>query len=175
MPHMSYSWMNFRELRQRELRRIHLPRTSVNKARRKWRGHKDPATSDPLRLSRRKRASHHPMGLLRQFFEKAIEVPRIFEPVKESFRGGANQYLLAVGGDHVYAIRSHPVEATTARHYVLRRGIVIGQDDVVAVSGAENVLGRFYVGVAPEHVVTFLAHQAVGAGTTGDEVVARTA
>src|SRR5215217_6342560 len=129
---------NFRELRKAEvqLRRIPLPRTSVNKARRKWRGPYGPATSDPLRLSRRKRASHHPMGLLRQFFEKAIEVPRIFEPVKESCRGGANEYLLAVGGDHVFAIRSHPVEASTARHYVLRRGIVIDQDDVVAVSGA---------------------------------------
>src|SRR5215217_732059 len=106
-----------------ELPRIYLPRTSVNKARRKWRGPYGPATSDPLRLSRRKRASHYPMGLLRQFFEKAIEVARIFEPDKESGRGSANEYLLAVGGDHVFSIRTHPVEATTARHYVLRRGV----------------------------------------------------
>src|SRR5215217_3509139 len=32
MPHMSYSWMNFRELRQRELRRIPLLRCWVNEA-----------------------------------------------------------------------------------------------------------------------------------------------
>jgi hypothetical protein len=64
------------------------------------------------------------------------------EPVKESCRSGANEYLLAVGSDHVFAIRTHPVEATTARHYVPRWGTVIDEDDVLAVSGAENVRGR---------------------------------
>ena len=72
--------------------------------------------------------------------------------MKESCRGGANEYLLAVGSDHVFAIRTHPVEATTARHYVPRWGTVIDLDDVLAVSGAENVRGRGGGrGVVPAH------------------------
>jgi hypothetical protein len=35
---------------------------------------------------------------------------------------GASSDLLAVGGDQVFGVSCHPVEANTARHYVLRRG-----------------------------------------------------
>ena len=65
--------------------------------------------------------------------------------MKESCRGGANEYLFAVGSDHVFAIRTHPVEATTARHYVPRWGTVIDEYDVVdeaTRTGLEQMASR---------------------------------
>src|SRR3712207_7753850 len=46
------------------------------------------------------------------------------------FSDGASSDPLAVRRDLVFGVRGHPVEATTARHYVPRRGTVVGKENV---------------------------------------------
>jgi hypothetical protein len=74
------------------------------------------------------------------------------------FRGRAPSDPLAVGRDQVFGVRDHPVEATTARHYVPRRGTVVGNESVVAVSAAEGILGNFAQFTVDKPVGTFSTH-----------------
>src|SRR5215210_1978125 len=74
-------------------------------------------------------------GERRQTSEEIIEEPRRFEVFVESLSGvGAPPDLLAVGRDRVFGVRSHPVEASTARDDVPRRRPVVDEESVVAVS-----------------------------------------
>ncbi len=51
-----------------------------------------------------------------------------------------DSHPLAVVCYHIFPVDYSPVEATTAGQQVLYRGHMVGDDDVVAVSGREGVL-----------------------------------
>src|SRR5215212_5667309 len=86
---------------------------------------------------------------------------------------GAPSYPLAVGRDHVFGVRGYPVEAITARHCVFRRGHVVDEERVVAVSTAEDlVLGRIVEGTVDEEVGTSSTNEAVGPLKPVDDVSA---
>src|SRR5919112_6827475 len=84
-----------------------------------------------------------------------------------------DEHPLAVGGDHVRPVGEHPIEARTARYYVLARGLVEDVYDVVAGSSGDGVLRRGVCEFATEHeVVTVPAHHVVGAEAALNGIVA---
>jgi hypothetical protein len=87
------------------------------------------------------------------FFEGSEELPyRRWDGLSEF--SGAGEHPLAVGCDHILAVDEYPVEAITARHYVLCLGTVVDNEKVVAVSAAEGVLACFAKGAVGDAVVT---------------------
>jgi hypothetical protein len=85
------------------------PRTSVNKDKRK--GH-SPVGLGPSHtlLALVSEACSYLLTLLElrwQTFDKPLR-DRVEESIRHS---GADEYLLAVGGDHIFAVSEHPVEA----------------------------------------------------------------
>src|SRR5215216_305955 len=59
------------------------------------------------------------------------------------FRTQAEEHLLAVGGEHVFAVGYHPVGAAAASYYVFERWPVDGRHYVVALSGGNDVCRKF--------------------------------
>src|SRR5215210_1439159 len=138
----------------RELPRIPLPRTPVNRG--KMKGHSpvglDPSRTLPTLVGE---ACSYPLALLelrRQSFDKALR-----DRVEESIRGsGADEHLLAVGADHIRSVGEHPVQARAATHYVLACRLVGDVKHIVAVSCGEDVFDSGRLEFAIHHeVVTF--------------------
>jgi hypothetical protein len=112
-----------------ELPRIPIPRTPVNKG--KGKGH------SPVELY-----PSHTLPPCRRVFLLWEELKDLrMQTCKEALRDGLNEFifrtkaeehLLAVGGDHVFAVHYQPVEAAAASYYVFERWPVDGPDYVVA-------------------------------------------
>ena len=67
------------------------------------------------------------------FDEGIEEVPHLrWDGLSEFFE--ASEHPLAVIRGHIHAVEENPVEAITARHRVLYRGLVVDSEKVVAVS-----------------------------------------
>src|SRR5215211_7478000 len=79
------------------------------------------------------------------------------------FRTQAEEHLLAVGGQHVFAVGYHPVEAAAARNYVFERWPVDGPHYVVALSAGDIVCRKFAVRPVGDKIITFFAQYVVGA------------
>src|SRR5215218_3346522 len=119
-----------------ELRRITIPGTRVNKG---------------------MNNAHSPLGcylyaappLSACFLLVSEELhPLRMQTCEEALRDGrirtqADEHLLAVGGQHVFAVGYHPVQAASASYYVFDRWLVDGRHYVVALSGREHVCRKF--------------------------------
>ena len=69
------------------------------------------------------------LELRRQPFDKALR-----DRVEESIRGsGADEYLLAVGGDHIFAVSEHPVEAAPGSVAGVAAGTCIRRRPILVV------------------------------------------
>src|SRR5829696_7928646 len=123
-----------------ELPRIPIPRTPVNKGMNK--AHSPlgcylyaapPLSACFLLVSE----ELHPLRM--QTCEEALRDGRI----EFISRTQADEHLLAVGGQHVFAVGYHPVQAASASYYVFERWLVDGRRYVVALSGREHVCRKF--------------------------------
>src|SRR5215212_2373036 len=109
---------------------------SVNKDGRK--GHSpvgfDPSHTLPILVGEACSYLFALLELRRQSFYKALR-DRVVEFIHGS---GPDEYLLAVGGDHIHSVSEHPVEARAATHYVLACRLVQDVYHIVAVSCGEG-------------------------------------
>src|SRR5215208_942476 len=152
---------NFGESPKGELRRIPIPRTPVNKDKKEG---PQPRRPRPFPL-------FPPLSACFLLSWEELEELRM-QPFEEALRDGRNEFifrtqaeehLLAVGGEHVFAVDYHPVEAAAARNYVYERWPVDGSHYVVAVSAGDIVCGKFAVRPVDYKIITFFAQYDVGA------------
>src|SRR5215213_3786287 len=153
---------------QHEVRRICLPRTSVNKGKKKGPEllHSGPSytlhscrRNDFLSLEERRR----------QTFEEAL---RDGEEEVLILSGRAdNSHLLAVGGYRILRVCSHSVEAPTANDYVLERRHVGDYQHIVARPTNEGVGRRFAQGAIDQEIIASSTQGVVGALASDNRIV----
>src|SRR5688500_904245 len=79
------------------------------------------------------------------------------------FRTKAEEHLLAVGGEHVFAVDYHPVEALAARNYVDDGWRVDHRHYVVALPAGDIVWRKFALRPVGYKLITFFAQYDLGA------------
>src|SRR5215212_1043231 len=172
---------NFGEVRQCEVQlpRIPLPRTPVNKGKKKGRNLvrlDPPHTLAPFgsgRLAASSRVGCQPVEEgaeeLRHWRWDGL-VEHLFLLQNLCLRTVDDSHLLTLGCDYVFPVGYNPIKATTARHRVLCRGHVVNGQDVAAVSAREDFCRSIAQFTSDQPVAIFSAHYAVGAKPAEEQV-----